>query len=152
MYSFSNLESVCCSMSCFNCCFLTCIQVSQEAGKVFWYSQFFFFLIVVDFVILKQPWVYMCSPSRSPLPPPSPTDPSRSSQYTRSERLSHASNLGWWSVSPQIISMCRCCSLETSHPLLLPQSLKDCSIHLYLFFCFAYRVIITIFLNSIYMC
>ena len=29
---------VCCSMSVSNCCFLTCIQVSQEAGKVVWYS------------------------------------------------------------------------------------------------------------------
>ena len=28
---------------------------------------------------MKQPWVYMCSPSRSPLPPPSPPAPSRSS-------------------------------------------------------------------------
>ena len=26
---------------------------------------------------MKQPWVYMCSPSRSPLPPPSPPAPSR---------------------------------------------------------------------------
>ena len=25
-------------MSCWNCCFLTCIQVSQEAGQVVWYS------------------------------------------------------------------------------------------------------------------
>ena len=25
-------------MSCSNCCFLTCIQISQEAGKVVWYS------------------------------------------------------------------------------------------------------------------
>ena len=25
-------------MSCYNCCFLTCIQISQEAGKVIWYS------------------------------------------------------------------------------------------------------------------
>ena len=25
-------------MSSFNCCFLTCIQISQEAGKVVWYS------------------------------------------------------------------------------------------------------------------
>ena len=33
----------------------------------------------------------------------------------------------------------------------LPQSSKDCSIHLCLFCCLAYRVIITIFLNSIYM-
>ena len=32
MYSFSYLEPVCCSMSSSNCCFLTCIQVSQEAG------------------------------------------------------------------------------------------------------------------------
>ena len=33
----------------------------------------------------------------------------------------------------------------------LPQSPKDCSIHLCLFFCLAYMVVITIFLNSIYM-
>ena len=32
----SNLEPVCCSMSSSNCCFLTCIQVSQDAGKVIW--------------------------------------------------------------------------------------------------------------------
>ena len=34
---------------------------------------------------MNQPWINMCSPSRSPLPPPSPPDPSRSSQCTRSE-------------------------------------------------------------------
>ena len=28
-------------MSCSNCCFLTCIQVSQEADKVIWYSHLF---------------------------------------------------------------------------------------------------------------
>ena len=38
MYSFPNFESVCCSMSSSNCCFLTFIQVSQEAGQMFWYS------------------------------------------------------------------------------------------------------------------
>src|SRR5574337_92375 len=41
MYSFSYLEPVCCSVSSSNCCFLTCIQVSQEAGQVVWYSHFF---------------------------------------------------------------------------------------------------------------
>ena len=41
MYSFSYLEPVCCSMSSSNCCFLTCIQISQEAGKVVWYSHLF---------------------------------------------------------------------------------------------------------------
>ena len=29
-YSFPNLEPVCCSMSNSNCCFLTCIEISQE--------------------------------------------------------------------------------------------------------------------------
>ena len=38
MYSFPNLEPVYCSMSSSNCCFLTCIQISQEAGQVVWYS------------------------------------------------------------------------------------------------------------------
>ena len=42
MYSFPNLESVCCSMSRSNCCFLTCIQISQRAGQVVWYSHLFF--------------------------------------------------------------------------------------------------------------
>ena len=31
-------QSVCCSMSGPNCCFLFCIQISQEAGTVVWYS------------------------------------------------------------------------------------------------------------------
>ena len=35
------LEPVCCSMSSSNCCFLTCIQISQEAGQVLWYSYLF---------------------------------------------------------------------------------------------------------------
>ena len=40
-----------------------------------------------------------------------------------------------------------------NHPLpSLPQSPKDCSIHLCLFCCLACRVVVTIFLNSIYMC
>ena len=28
-------------MSSSNCCFLTCIQISQEAGQVIWYSHVF---------------------------------------------------------------------------------------------------------------
>ena len=40
-YSFSYLEPVSCSMSSSNCCFLTCIQVFQEAGQVVWYSHLF---------------------------------------------------------------------------------------------------------------
>ena len=41
MYSFSYLEPVSCSMSSSNCCFLTWILVSEEAGQVVWYSHLF---------------------------------------------------------------------------------------------------------------
>ena len=95
---------------------------------------------------MNQPWVYMCSPSWTPLPPPSPG----SSQCASPSTLSHASNLGWRSVSHMII-LFQCYSLKSSHPRLLQQSPKDCSLHLCLFCCLAYRVIVTIFLNSIYM-
>ena len=37
MYSFPNLEQVCCSMSISNSCFLTCIQISREADQVVWF-------------------------------------------------------------------------------------------------------------------
>ena len=40
MYSFPGLESIC-SMSSSNCCFLTCIQISQEAGQLVWCSHIF---------------------------------------------------------------------------------------------------------------
>ena len=44
-------------------------------------------------------------------------------------------------------------AILSDHPTLtFSQSPKDCSIHLCLFCCLAYRVIITIFLNSICMC
>ena len=38
MYSFSYLKPICCSMSSSYCCFLTCIQIFQEASQVVWYS------------------------------------------------------------------------------------------------------------------
>ena len=41
MYSFPYLEPICCSMSSSTCCFLTCIQVCQEASQVVSYSQLF---------------------------------------------------------------------------------------------------------------
>ena len=45
IYSFdillSQFETVHCFMSGSNCCFLTCIQVSQKAGKVVWCSHLF---------------------------------------------------------------------------------------------------------------
>jgi len=77
----------------------------------------------------------MCSLSWSSLPPPSP------SHWTWTGDLVH-----------MILYMFQCYSLKSSHSCLLPQSSTVCSLHLCLFCCLAYRVIVTIFLNSIYMC
>ena len=41
MYSFSYLEPVSCSLSSSNCCFFICIQISQVAGQIVWYSNLF---------------------------------------------------------------------------------------------------------------
>ena len=65
--------------------------------------------------------------------------------------LHPASNLDWRLVSYMILYMLRCHSPKSFPPLPLPQSPKDCSIYLCLFCCLTYRVIVTIFLNSIYM-
>ena len=62
-----------------------------------------------------------------------------------------ASNLDWQFISYMILYMFQCHSPKSSHLLPLPQSPKDCSIHLYFFCWLAYRVIVIIFLNSIYM-
>ena len=74
-----------------------------------------------------------------------PSAPARSILY-------HASNLDWRFISHMILYVFQCHSPKSSNRCFLPQSQKDCSIHLCLFCCLAYRVIITIFLNSIYMC
>ena len=60
MYSFPNLEPVHCPMSGFNCCFLTCIQVSQEAGKLVWYSQLFKNSTVCG-TSLAVKWLRLCA-------------------------------------------------------------------------------------------
>ena len=71
------------------------------------------------------------------LPTPSPSIPSLwVFQCTSPEHLSHASNLGWWSASPLIVYLFQCCSLRTSHPHLLPQSLKVC-----LYICVSFSVL-----------
>ena len=63
---------------------------------------FFFFLFVVNFVIHWNETAMGLHVFPIPIPPPTShsTRSSRFSQCTRSERLSHASNLGWWSASP----------------------------------------------------
>ena len=66
MYSFPDLEPICCSMSSSSCCFLTCIQISQESGQVVWYThlfknfpQFVFIYTVKGFGIVNKAEVYI---------------------------------------------------------------------------------------------
>ena len=66
MYSFPDLEPVCCSTSSSNCCFLTCIQISREADQVVLYSHLFqnfpqFIVIhtVKGFAIVNKAEVYV---------------------------------------------------------------------------------------------
>ena len=83
---------------------------------------------------ISRGFTYVPHPALPPLP--SPSHPSESSQFTSPEQLSHASNLGWSSVSRLIVYLFQCYSLRTFHPRLLPQSSKVCSVHLCLFlFC-----------------
>ena len=78
-----------------------------------------------------------------PIPLGHPTAPAQSILY-------HVSNLDWRFISHMIIYIFQCHSPKSSPAL--PQSPKHYSIHLCLFCCLAYRVIITIFPISIDMC
>ena len=80
-----------------------------------------------------------------PIPLGHPSAPAPSTLYP-------ASNQDWRFISYMIIYMFQCHFPISSHPRPLPQNPKDCTIHLCLFCCLAYRVIVIIFLNSIYMC
>ena len=118
--------------------------------------RYFFFFYCIGFAIHEHESATgihvfpIPSPPPSSLPIPSlwviPSAPAPSIQY-------HASNLDWRFVSYMILYMFQCHSPKSPHtlPLPLPQSPKDCFIHLCLFCCLAYRVIITIFLNFVYM-
>ena len=95
---------------------------------------------------------FTCVPHPEPtshLPPH--TIPLRHPRAPVSSILYHASNLDWLFISHMILYMFQCHPPKSSHPRPLPQSPKHCSIHPWLFCCFIYLVIITIFLNSIYM-
>ena len=122
----------------------------------------FFFIIIggyftllwwfLPYIDMNQPWLYMCPLSRTPSHiPPHPIPLSCPSAPAVSALL-HASNLDWRSISHMvIIYMFQYYSLKSSHPHLFPQSPKVCSLYLCFFCCLAYRVIVTIFINSIYM-
>ena len=108
-------------------------------------------VLVLPYINMNPPRVYTCSPSWTPFRLPPHIIPLGHPSVPVPNILYPSSNLDWRFVSYMILYMFQCRSSKSSHPHPLPQSPKDCSIHLCLFCCLAYRVIITIFLNSIYM-
>ena len=91
---------------------------------------------------MNMPRMCMCSPFWIPLPPSSPSHPSGSSQCTSPKHPVSCMKPG---LVIHFIYDNLHVSMPFSHiipPCPLPQSPKDCSIHLCLFYCLAYRVII----------
>ena len=115
----------------------------------------FFYFTILYWFCHTSTWIrHGCTRAPHPEPPsqfPPHTIPLGRPSAPAPSILYHASNLDWLFVSYMILYMFQCHSPKSSHPLPLPQSPKDCSIYLCLFCSLAYRVIVTIFLNSIYM-
>ena len=142
------------------------VSLHSSIKKVFFFKKnhydlfkailtFFFFLLynivlVLPYINMNLPRVYTCSQSWTPLPPPSHTIPLGHPSAPAPSILCHTSNMDWWFISHMISNIFQCHSPKSSPPLPLPQSPKDYSIHLCLFCCLAYRVVIPIFINSIY--
>ena len=89
------------------------------------------------YINMNPPWVYTCSQSWTPSHLPSHTISLGHPSAPVPSILYPASNLDWRFISYMILHMFQCHSPKSSHPLLLPQSPKDCSIHLCLFCCLA---------------
>ena len=108
-------------------CFCICLFFSVLLIYLFYFTILYWFCHTLTWICRRC----TCGPHpepASPLPPhPMPQGhPSAPAQST----LSHALNLDWWFISHVIIYMLQCHSPISSHPRPLPQSPKDCFIHL----------------------
>ena len=137
-----------------------CCQ-TKDTLSIILYKWFFFNLILFIYFTILYCFCHTstcihhgCTRVPHPEPPshlpPRPIPLGHASAPARST-LYHASKLDWRFISHVIIYMFQCHSPKSSCPHPPPQSPKDCSILQCLFCCLVYRVIVTIFLNSIYM-
>ena len=130
---------------CLNLC------VCEEPFR-FLFFFFFYTVLVLPYIDMNPPRC-TCDPKHEPpshLPPHNislghPRAPAPSMLYP-------ALDIDWRFNSYMIVYMLQCHSPKSSHPLLLPPSPKVHYTHLCLFCCLAYRVVVAIFLNSIYIC
>ena len=137
----------------------SCI-VSLQLPRRLYLSHISFLLLFLYFTILY--WfchtstciLHGCTCVPNPEPPP-PTSLPRPSLWVIPMHQPQASCILHWTWTGHSLLIwyytCFNAILPNHPPTQLPQSPKDCSIHLCLFCCLAYRVVVTIFLNSIYM-
>ena len=83
-----------------------CLSLSHFSPPVLFIYLLYDIVLVLPYIDTNLPWVYMCSPSWTPLPhlPPHPIPLGHPGAPALST-LSHASNLDWWSVSYMILYM-----------------------------------------------
>ena len=106
---------------------------------------------VLPYIGMNQPQVYTWPPSQIPLPPPSPTQPSGSSQCTSFECPVSCIELGlviYFTYGNIHVSVLFSQIIPLSPS---PTESKSMFFIYVFFFCFAHWVVIIIFLNSIYM-
>ena len=87
-------------------------------------------LLVLPYIDMNPPRVYMSYQSWTPLPPPTHIISLDHPRAPAPSILHPASNIDWRSISYMIVYMFQCHSPKSSHPLPLPQSPKVHSIHL----------------------
>ena len=139
---YKNFESLCCIPE-------ANIVTQLFSFYLFFLNYYYYYLLynivlVLPYINMHLPWVHTCSQSWTPLPPPSPYHPSGSSQCT-------SPKLPVSCIEP---GLAICFLYDITHISMPfsqitpppPQSPKDCSIHLCLFCCLTYRVVVTIFL------
>ena len=102
------------------------------------------------FFAIHQKYVHVSPHPEPPHLPPHPTSVGCPRALALSALL-HASSLYWSSLLHMVMYMFQCYSLKSFHPHLLPLSPKVCSLHLCLLCYTACRIVVTVFLNSIYM-
>ena len=139
-------------------CLFLLFMVSLAVPKLYFFNFYFYFILlyntvlVLPYIDMNPPWVYMSSQTWTPPATPyhlsgsspctSPKHPVSCIKHRLAIRFLHGSihvSMPFSQIIPH-------------SPSPSPSESKSHSTHLCLFCCLAYRVIITIFLNSIYMC
>ena len=111
---------------CYDPCSSYCSPCRSQRKTFFFYFILFYLFILLHNIVLilpcidlNPPWVHMCSPSRTPLPLPSPSHPIPLGHPSTPapSTLYHALNLDWWFISHMNLHL----SMPFSH-IILPSS------------------------------